>query len=159
MKKIIPLSLIIISIDQIVKLIIDNNISLNSSIIIVKNFFNITYVRNNGAAFSILSGNQVFLILMAILAIFIIYKYLIKDKILTKINIFIYSILLSGIIGNLIDRVVRGYVIDYLDFKIINYNFPIFNIADICIVIGCLLLILTLKEEEDGSKSNRRKSR
>lgn len=147
MKKIIPISLFIIILDQIVKMIISSKMLVNSSITIIKNFFNITYVKNIGAAFSILSGSRILLIMIALIAIYIIYKLLVKNKNLNKINIINYSLLIGGIIGNLIDRIIRGYVVDYLDFTIFNYNFPIFNIADICIVISCILLIFTIKEE------------
>lgn len=147
MKKIIPISLFIIILDQIVKMIISSKMLVNSSITIIKDFFNITYVKNIGAAFSILSGGRFLLIIIALIAIYIIYKLLIKNKNLNRINIINYSLLIGGIIGNLIDRIIRGYVVDYLDFTIFNYNFPIFNIADICIVISCVLLIFTIKEE------------
>lgn len=147
MKKIIPISLFIIILDQIVKMIISSKMLVNSSITIIKNFFNITYVKNIGAAFSILSGSRILLIMIALIAIYIIYKLLIKNKNLNRINIINYSLLIGGIIGNLIDRIIRGYVVDYLDFTIFNYNFPIFNIADICIVLSCILLIFTIKEE------------
>ncbi len=147
MKKIIPISLFIIILDQIVKMIISSKMLVNSSITIIKDFFNITYVKNIGAAFSILSGGRFLLIIIALIAIYIIYKLLVKNKNLNKINIINYSLLIGGIIGNLIDRIIRGYVVDYLDFTIFNYNFPIFNIADICIVISCILLIFTIKEE------------
>ena len=69
---------------------------------------------------------------------------MIKGKELKKIDIVSYSMLLGGIIGNLIDRVVHGYVIDYLDFKIFNYNFPIFNIADTLIVISIIIIGISL---------------
>lgn len=128
-------------------MIISSKMLVNSSITIIKDFFNITYVKNIGAAFSILSGGRFLLIIIALIAIYIIYKLLIKNKNLNRINIINYSLLIGGIIGNLIDRIIRGYVVDYLDFTIFNYNFPIFNIADICIVISCVLLIFTIKEE------------
>lgn len=155
MKKLISISSLLILIDQLIKIIVSNNILLNDSIIVIKDFFNITYVRNIGAAFSILSGNRLFLILTALIALYLIYRFLIKDNKLNIEHLITYSLLIAGIIGNLIDRIFQGYVIDYLDFKIFGYNFPIFNLADICIVIGCLLLIiLTLKEEYYDNKNN-----
>lgn len=155
MKKLISISSLLILIDQLIKIIVSNNILLNDSIVVIKDFFNITYVRNIGAAFSILSGNRLFLILTALIALYLIYRFLIKDNKLNIEHLITYSLLIAGIIGNLIDRIFHGYVIDYLDFKIFGYNFPIFNLADICIVIGCLLLIiLTLKEEYYDNKNN-----
>ncbi len=144
MKKILPISLLLIVIDQIVKILVINKMALQQSITIINNFFNITYVRNTGAAWSILSGNVLLLIMISVLALVTIYYYLIKDKDLNKIDIVSYSMLIGGIIGNLIDRIVHGYVIDYLDFKIFNYNFPIFNIADTLIVISIIIIGISL---------------
>ena len=144
MKKILPISLLLVVIDQIVKIRVINKMTLQQSIIVINNFFNITYVRNTGAAWSILSGNVLLLIMISVIALGVIYYYLIKDKELNKINIISYSMLIGGIIGNLIDRVVHGYVIDYLDFKIFNYNFPIFNIADALIVISIIIIGISL---------------
>lgn len=154
MKKISFLSLIIVLIDQIIKILISNNLELYNSIEIIKNFFNITYVKNIGAAFSILNGNVVFLILVSILALIAIYFLLLKNKKFNKIQTILYSLLLGGIIGNLIDRIFRGYVIDYLDFTIFNYKFPVFNFADICIVISVIILLLiSIKEEKNETSS------
>lgn len=144
MKKILPISLLLIVIDQIVKILVINKMALQQSIIVINNFFNITYVRNTGAAWSILSGNVLLLIMISVLALVTIYYYLIKDKDLNKIDIVSYSMLIGGIIGNLIDRIVHGYVIDYLDFRIFNYNFPIFNIADTLIVISIIIIGISL---------------
>ncbi len=144
MKKILPISLLFVVIDQVVKILVINKMALQQSITIINNFFNITYVRNTGAAWSILSGNVLLLIMISVLALVTIYYYLIKDKDLNKIDIVSYSMLIGGIIGNLIDRIVHGYVIDYLDFKIFNYNFPIFNIADTLIVISIIIIGISL---------------
>ena len=144
MKKILPISLLFVVIDQVVKILVINKMALQQSITINNNFFNITYVRNTGAAWSILSGNVLLLIMISVLALVTIYYYLIKDKDLNKIDIVSYSMLIGGIIGNLIDRIVHGYVIDYLDFKIFNYNFPIFNIADTLIVISIIIIGISL---------------
>lgn len=144
MKKILPISLLFVVIDQVVKIIVINKMALQQSITIINNFFNITYVRNTGAAWSILSGNVLLLIMISVLALVTIYYYLIKDKDLNKIDIVSYSMLIGGIIGNLIDRIVHGYVIDYLDFTIFNYNFPIFNVADTLIVISIIIIGISL---------------
>lgn len=136
-------SLLLIIIDQIVKHFI-SKMTLYSSTIIIPNFFNITYVKNTGAAFSILSDNTLLIIIITLAILFFLYKSVLKTSKykLSKI------LLLGGIISNLIDRILRGYVVDFLDFNIFGYDFPIFNIADICIVIGCILLIYeTFKEK------------
>src|SRR5574344_1597763 len=150
MTTLLVISSLIILLDQIVKLLITHNLVVGESIKIINNFFYITYVNNSGAAWSILTGNRILLIVITLLVLFIIYKYLIKDKKLEKI---IYGLLVGGVIGNLIDRVVRGYVIDYLDFYIFNYDYPIFNIADAAIVIAVILLIyLIIKGDKYDSR-------
>jgi signal peptidase II len=78
----------------------------------------------------ILTGSRILLIIVAIISLFLIYFVLIRNKKLNNFDILCFGLLYGGIIGNLIDRVVRGYVVDYLEFIIVNYNFPIFNVAD-----------------------------
>ncbi len=144
MKKILPISLCLVLVDQIVKVLITKILGLHESIIVIKDFFSLTYVRNTGAAWSILSGNTLLLVLISIIALVFIYHYLIKDKVLNEIDVVSYGILIGGIVGNLIDRIIHGYVIDYFDFKIFNYNFPIFNIADVLIVISVIIIGISL---------------
>lgn len=146
-KKIIPISMICLLLDQISKLLIINNLISNETYTVINNFFNITLVHNDGAAWSILSGNRLLLIFISFIALFIIYFLFIKNKKLTKLEIIIYGMLIGGIIGNLIDRILYGYVIDFFDFKIFNYNYPVFNVADCCIVIAAILLIIDVVKE------------
>ena len=148
MKKISLISLIIVLIDQIIKIVVSNTISYTDDVVVIPNFFNITNVHNEGAAWSMFSGKQLILILIAILALVGIYLFLIKGKKLNKIETICYSLLIGGIIGNLIDRVIFNYVIDYLEFIFGNYHYPVFNFADICIVISIFtLVILSFKED------------
>ena len=88
-----------------------------------------------------LSGNQLFLIFISILVLGGLFYYLKKEK-LTNLKIIYYSLLIGGILGNLFDRIVYNSVIDFLDFKIFNYDAPVFNLADTFIVIGVLLIII-----------------
>lgn len=134
--------IILIVIDIVIKLIISNNLILNQSISVINNFFYITYVKNTGVAWSILSGkiNLIIVITLAIIMLLIIYIF--NKKSYSVLEIISYSMLLSGSIGNLIDRIIYGYVIDYLDFNILGYDYPIFNFADICIVIGIILILI-----------------
>lgn len=156
MKKIIFGSTLLLAIDQLIKIIVMNTLDLSSPNVIVKNFFNLTYVRNYGAAWSILTGNRLFLIIISILALLFIYWFMIKNKQMSKSENICYIVLIGGILGNFFDRIVYGYVIDYLDFTLFGYQFPIFNFADICIVLSIFVIIyLTLKEgknEEHRSK-------
>ncbi len=154
MKKIIFTCLIAIILDQFIKLVIGQNMHVNESINIIGALFSITYVRNFGAAFSLFSGNLLFLIVISLCAIVFIYGAFIHKKKINNMNAIIYGLLFGGILGNLIDRIVHGYVIDYLDFKIFNYDFPIFNLADVCIVISVILiLIMTIRGKDNGKSS------
>ena len=110
---------------------------------VIRGFFKITYTCNDGAAFSILKGKRVFFIIMTIVVVFLIVYYLLKNKVYWVEK---YSLLLiiSGAVGNLIDRIMYGYVIDFLDFIIFGYDFPVFNIADSFITIGAIGLIISI---------------
>ena len=144
--------LIFVVIDQIIKSTVVNNIALNQVIVLIRNFFNLTYVRNFGAGFSILQNATVFLSLISIVACVVLFYYLIKtDKkdLVSKIS---YLLIISGAIGNLIDRLKLGYVIDFLDFKIFGYDFPVFNIADCYITIGCFILIIKVLLESKNAR-------
>ena len=149
LKKITCTSTIIIILDQLIKYLISTNLQLNHSIELINNFFALTYTQNIGAAWNILSGNRWLLIIIGIISLVGIYFYFIKDQKLKKIEIITCSILIGGIIGNLIDRIIYGYVIDYLNFNIFGYHFPVFNLADICIVVSVfLMIIIELKGSE-----------
>ena len=154
MKKIISLSVVIVLLDQIIKFFI-TTLELHQKITIIQDFFYITYVRNDGAAWSILSGNRIILILVGVFALLLIYFFLIKNKKLTNLEQISYGILTVGIIGNLIDRIIHGFVIDYLDFKIFNYYFPVFNLADIMIVTGMFLIIIQVLKGDKNEQTNR----
>ena len=144
MKKILVISFICTLVDQVIKNVLISVLSVGSSISVIDGFFSITILQNTGADFSILSSNTLLLILISVLALNLIYFFLIRGKQLNNFEEIIYGILIGGIIGNLIDRVVHGSVIDYLDFNLFGYNFPVFNFADICIVISIILIIISI---------------
>lgn len=145
---IIILSIIFLIIDQITKILVVNSLVPGENIEIIKNIFNIIYTNNTGAAFSILLGKRIFLIVVAVLIIGVLLYYIKRNKIEKKIDIIALSFVIGGSLGNLIDRIVRGYVIDFISIKIGNYNFPIFNVADILIVIGVFLLLLSSRRRQ-----------
>lgn len=145
---IIILSIIFIIIDQLSKIIIVNNLTNNKSIEVIKSFFYLTYTNNKGAAFSILTGRRILLILVALIVIGVLIYYARKNKIEGKVNKIALSLVIGGSIGNLIDRILRGAVVDFIDVKIFGYNFPIFNLADTFIVIGVFLLIIEMFRKE-----------
>tara|TARA_B100000212_G_scaffold170600_1_gene128256 strand:+ start:179 stop:637 length:459 start_codon:yes stop_codon:yes gene_type:complete len=128
---------IIITLDQISKYILSVNYDyfINKSLFI----FSFNYIRNYGAAFNIFEGNRIFLSLASILSSLILIYFIFFKEILNSINRYGLSFILAGSIGNGIDRILKGYVIDFINLNIID--FPIFNIADISINIGCILLI------------------
>ena len=142
MKKLTIYSIILFVIDLVTKILITNFMRVGDQIKIIPNFFSIMYVRNTGAAFSILENSRFFFIIAGILVLIFIYLFLVRNKTLNMYLIICYSMLIGGIIGNLYDRIVYGYVVDFLSFNIFGYYFPIFNIADSFIVISIILLII-----------------
>lgn len=137
-------SIIFLVIDQAIKFYLSSNMVVNQSTILVKNFLNITYVHNNGAAFSLFSGNRWLLVGIGVLAVIFILCYVGKLAEITDFDMFTYSLLLGGVLGNLIDRIIYGYVIDYISLNIFGYHFPIFNFADICIVVSVILIFFNM---------------
>ena len=157
MRKIFIISFIILIIDIISKRLVVNFMFPDMSISIIDNFFSITYAKNEGIAFSLLDGHVNFIVIMSIIVIFIMIKY-IKDNVVNKLDSIGYSLVIGGAVGNLLDRIIYGYVIDFLDFKIFGYNYPIFNFADTFIVIGILILIISsFREVGDRNDVNSRK--
>jgi signal peptidase II len=143
---------IVLILDQIIKIIVTHNMKLNTSIHIIPNFFSILYVENTGAAFSILEDNTILLIIISALFVVVLDRYIKKEEKFTKLGIVSLGMIMGGIFGNLIDRILRHSVIDYLSFTVLKYNFPIFNLADIGITVGVGLYILSLILERKTQK-------
>lgn len=141
-------SLLLVGLDQLTKKYFESLLE-SESITIIKGFFKLNLSYNDGAAWGILSGNMGVFFVITIIA-FGLFYYLIKDADF-KSNKF-YSIavilLISGAIGNFIDRLLYGEVIDFLDFIIFGYDFPIFNIADICLVVGMIMFAIDVLKED-----------
>lgn len=156
-KKYLIVTFIFFLIDLISKTIMSNVLTIGKSIKVIKNFFYITLCHNEGAAFSILKDKQILLIIMAVIAVFFIYKYMNKEN-MDKLEGFAFSMITGGILGNLIDRIIYNHVIDFLDFKIFGYDYPVFNLADTFIVIGVILLFINfIKESRNERISSRSK--
>jgi signal peptidase II len=141
--------LTILVLDQLTKMIVDRTMSLHQSIPIIDGFFSLTYVRNTGAAFGIFAGSHEafrlpFLILVSVLALGFVVVMLkrLRDEEIGLITAL--SLIIGGAIGNLVDRVLYGEVIDFLDFYWSNYHWPAFNVADSCITIGVLITLYYL---------------
>ena len=141
-RNILIISFIVLLLDQISKYIISSYISLNSSIKLIKNFFSLTYTKNFGAAWSIMWNERIILIIIASIALIFIIYLIYKEKDINKYKSIYYGFILGGLMGNLIDRIFLGYVIDFFDFNIFGYNFPIFNISDSFIVIGVIMVLI-----------------
>lgn len=154
MKKILSVSLIVFLLDRITKVLISNNFILDVRNKVIDGFFYITNCHNKGAAFSLFSGNVIFLIVITLIVLFLIYKAIKDKKYMSKLTTISYGLLLGGILGNLFDRFFFGYVIDFLDFIIFKYDFAIFNVADIAIVVGAFMLIFFEGSDKNESKSN-----
>ncbi len=139
----------LVSLDQYTKSIILNYFELYESKTIIDGFFSLTYVQNFGAGFSIMqNARTTFLIITPICLVGFTYLFIKSNDKLSKTALLL---MISGTIGNFIDRIVRIYVVDFLDFIIFGWDFPIFNVADIFLTIGvCLYIIALIKEEKDA---------
>ena len=141
-KRMVIIAFICFFIDQLSKFLIISNFDINASKNIIPSFFSITYIRNTGAAWGVFSNGTMLLAVFSIIFLLFAIKYIIDLKEISKLSTISYGMLLGGIIGNLVDRLFRNYVVDFLNFKIFSYNYPVFNIADIFIVIGIFLIII-----------------
>ena len=141
--------------DQLIKLIVTKNMTIAQEIKIIPKFFSIYYIENTGAAFSILGNKTIFLVLIGILCLIFLKRYIESLKEISTLKIISLGIMLGGIFGNLFDRLLYKVVIDYLSFDIFGYSFPVFNLADIGITIGSLLLIICLFLEEKTIKKSK----
>ena len=150
------LTLAFLVIDQVTKHLVAGQMDLYQSIEVLP-FFNITYVHNLGAAFSFLADQggwqRWFFTAIALIASVIFVVWLAKTPKENRILGIAFALLLSGAVGNLIDRVLFGYVIDFLDFYIGTYRWPAFNVADSVIFIGAALMIYdSFKNPSESSK-------
>ncbi len=126
--------------DQVSKILVVSNMEYNQSIVLIKNIFSLHYIHNEGAAFGMLSGHRwIFMVVTAAALIampIILYRYR-KLHVLFGISL---SLFIGGAIGNMIDRVFLGYVVDFFEFTFIN--FAIFNVADVCVVCGAVIMMV-----------------
>ena len=136
-------ALIILFLDQLTKFFIRKNFQLSQSISIIKNILNLTYVINAGSAFGLFKNFNLFFIIFSIIVIIAIFYYIGKINKNERLLQFSLGLLLGGTIGNLIDRLFYGHVIDFIDFRI----WPVFNVADSAVTISIVLLIVLLWEK------------
>ncbi len=140
------LSVFIIAIDQLTKYLAIINLKGKRPNIIIPDFFKLIYVENYGAAFGILKDKKIFFIVITLFVVlvisFFLFKYYEQLNIYMKIGT---ALLLGGALGNLIDRIRLGYVVDFISLRLLNaYEYPVFNIADMSIVAGTMIIIILI---------------
>lgn len=144
------LIIIIVLADRGTKWLITAKMSPGDSSAVIDGVFHITYVRNHGAAFSILQGQTLLLGLLTALLIAAGLVFLFKNRD-SKDRLMMCSVcmIIGGGLGNLIDRIYAGYVVDFIDFRV----FPVFNFADICVTLGCALLCVSILRKDSKSEN------
>ena len=150
---------VLIVMDQYTKLMVSLHIPLNYSVKVVEDFFNLTHIRNSGVAFGLFASQQseykalmfIAISTIAIIAILVIFHQTPKEKKMVQTGL---TLLFSGAIGILIDRILHGEVIDFVDFFINRSHFPAFNIADSCITVGVIMMVIDLFFGEAGPDSS-----
>ena len=158
-KILLAVSALVLVLDQLTKIYVDRTMELHSSITVIEGFFNITYLRNKGAAFGILADSAwrlpFFLLVstIAVAVILVVIKRMRDDQVL---NVASLSLIFSGALGNLIDRVRLGEVIDFLDVHWRGHHWPAFNVADSAICVGVFLLAIEMIREERREKASQR---
>jgi len=142
-----------VGLDQITKMYISSVMSLHASYPVIDGLFSITYVRNPGAAFGLFANatpmfRSLFLIVVSAVAIVMILWFLAKNRSGGMLLTFALSLILGGAVGNLLDRIRFGDVVDFLDFYIASWHWPAFNVADSAISVGAVLLIVEMLRRE-----------
>ena len=134
------LTSIVVVIDIITKLLVSSKLKEDSALTIIPHFlFFILFKKILGAAFSLFQNSLIFLIILSVVILLVLDNYIKNEKSMTKLTEVALGLIMGGIYGNLVDRIINHSVTDFLSFKIFNYNFPVFNIADICINIGSII--------------------
>ncbi len=162
MNRIWKMSLLItflIILDQLTKGAIQSSFYVGESVPVIDGFFNFTYVKNPGAAFGLgasasLTVRQVFFLWVPVLACIWLLTLIWKTRLTNLLLCVAYSLILSGAIGNLIDRFSLGYVVDFLDFYYGRSHFPAFNVADSAITVGAAFMIIDMLIELKQKKQS-----
>ena len=138
--------LFLLFVDQITKTIVSTSLNLYESRVVIPGFFNLTYIKNRGAIFGFFSSNQSFwvyaiLTLASLAALGLVVYYFYKTPSSERFLKISLSLILAGALGNLTDRLLRGSVVDFLDFYVKDWHWPFFNVADASITVGAILLL------------------
>lgn len=145
--------IILIALDQLTKFLIVKSLEVGESIKVISNFLYITSHRNQGAAWGILQGKMWLFYIVTIVVLVILFMFF-KNEGYGRPDVQLgLSLLIAGSIGNFIDRLFRGEVVDFVDTYIFSYNFPIFNVADSALTIGVIVLIIVILFEGKEEKA------
>ena len=147
-KLIYIVTLIVLALDYLIKFLLANK-----NFVVIKNFLSLNYTKNYGAAWSILNNQRWLLVIVSLVFLICLFKYSFKfkDNLRNKIA---FGLVYGGLIGNLLDRIIFGYVRDFISLQFGSYYYPIFNIADIAIVIGIILILIAIIKKEDNHAKN-----
>ncbi len=148
--------IMVVLFDQLSKYLINRFIKLDNSFIIIKRFLKFTNSHNYGAAYGILSGKMYILVIISIIVL--IYLLIEMRKKLNKYLYISYTFIIAGLIGNLIDRLFLGYVRDFISFTLINYEAAIFNISDMFIFFGAVIMFYSYIKEDYEKNSSRQRT-
>lgn len=146
------ITIAILVLDQVTKAVIAKSMAVGDSYTVIPKFLYITSHRNNGAAWGILSGRMSFFFIVTLVVLGLLVFFYIKEakgNFLMQVAI---SLLFAGALGNFIDRMLHGEVVDFIDTKIFSYDFPIFNVADSSLTIGVILVLIALLFDSRKSK-------
>ena len=139
--------------DQVTKYLIQANMKPGECIPLIPGVIEISFVKNTGAAWGMMSGARWFFIILTIIVCILLAYFLVKNKgTMTKLSHYSFVLILGGAIGNLIDRIALGYVRDMIYFSLIN--FPVFNVADSAVTVGAIIFILDILINKDRSFFN-----
>jgi signal peptidase II len=142
-----------IALDQLTKLLIINTVDLGSRVTVINNFFYIAHIKNRGAAWGILQNGRIIFIALTIIVVLVLIVLINRSS--SRFFKTILSLIIGGALGNFTDRVLSGEVTDFLSFKFGSYEFPIFNVSDIIVVVGTILLaiyIMFYEKNQNGLK-------
>jgi len=145
---------VVVVLDRLSKILVQSNMSLGESIPVIPHFFHLTYILNSGAAFGMLSGKRWFFIISSILVLGVIIYIQRELPSKNRLMRFCMGLIGGGALGNLLDRLFVGKVIDFLDFKVWSY---IFNIADAALVVGAILLAFLILRQDSLTKRDSEK--
>lgn len=149
----IVLAIVAVVVDQVTKWLVATRMALHSEIEIIPGFFSLQYVHNTGAAFGMLRNGRWFFVAVAALAVAGILYYLRQPESRHPLLRVALGLVMGGAVGNMIDRIATGRVVDFLLFYWRDYYFPNFNVADICVTVGVGLLFVHLMLVERKSKA------